>query len=86
MLGPTPDWFVGVSAMNLYRNNSWISDTTVNLYPLDAGTEDGDVFGYYNPETVPRQNIHLLQASQATVLANGNPALAPIATARFTKQ
>lgn len=86
MLGPTPDWFVGVSGIDLYRGNSWISDTTVNLYPFDAGTEDGDVLGYNNPESVPRQNIHVLQASGATVLANGNPSLAPIATARFTRQ
>lgn len=86
MLGPTPDWFVGVSGINLFSNNQWISDTTINLYPYDAGTEDGDVFGYANPATVPQQNIHLLQASAATVLANGNPTLAAIATARFVKQ
>lgn len=86
MLGPTPDWFIGASGLNLYRNNSWIADTTINLYVYDAGTEDGDVFGYNNPATSPQDNIHLLQAGQATVLANGNPALSVIATARFTKQ
>lgn len=86
MLGPTPDWFVGVSDINLYRGNSWVTDTTINLYAYDAGTEDGDVFGYSNPASVPLQDIHVLQASQATVLANGNPTLAPIATARFVKQ
>ena len=86
MLGPTPDWFVGVSGINLYNNNNWTADTTVNLYAYDAGTEDGDMFGYNNPATVPQQNIHILQALQATILANGNANLAPIATARFTKQ
>jgi Spondin_N len=85
MLGPTPDWFVGVSGIELYNNNRWIGDTTINLYAYDAGTEDGDVFGYNNPASVPLQNIHVLQASQATVLANGNAVLAPIATARFQK-
>ncbi|MEO7922353.1 MAG: spondin domain-containing protein [Chitinophagaceae bacterium] len=85
MLGPTPDWFVGVSNISLY-NNGWVSDTTINLYALDAGTEEGNVFAYNNPPTVPLQNIHILQATEATVLANGNPVLAPIATARFRKQ
>lgn len=86
MLGPTPDWFIGLSGLNLYRNNSWIADTTISLYVYDAGTEDGDVFGYNNPATSPQDNIQLLQAGQATVLANGNPALSVIATARLTKQ
>lgn len=86
MLGPTPDWFVGVSGINLYNKNKWVTDTTVSLYAYDAGTEDGDMFGYNNPATIPQQNIHVLLASQATVLANGNPVLVPIGTARFTKQ
>lgn len=85
MLGPTPDWFVGVSGINLYHNNNWVSDTSVNLYAYDAGTEEGDLFGYNNPATSPQQTIQLLQASRATVLANGNATLVPIATARFTK-
>ena len=86
MLAPSPDWFVGVNGINLFSGNKWIIDTTINLYPHDAGTEEGDIFGYNNPATVPQQNIHLLMASQATVLANGNQLLAPIATARFTKR
>ncbi len=86
MLGPTPDWFIGVSGIDLYNKSKWIADTTINLYAYDAGTEEGDVFGYSNPSTVPQQNVHLLQSSQAMVLANGNPSLAPIATARFIRQ
>lgn len=86
MLGPTPDWFVGVNGVALYNNKQWIADTTINLYAYDAGTEEGDVFGYANPATIPQQDIHLLQAGQATVLANGNTILGPIATVRFLKQ
>lgn len=86
MLGPTPDWFVGVSGINLLRNNQWVTDTLIYLYPYDAGTEEGDMFGYNNPASIPQQPVHLLQAAQATVLANGNRTLAPIATARFRRQ
>ena len=85
MLAPTPDWFTGLSGFNLYENKRWIADTTVNLYAYDAGTEDGDVFGYNNPSTVPQQNVQLLTPLNASVLANGNSVLAPIATVRFTK-
>jgi len=86
MLGPTPDWFVGVSGINLYNKGQWTADTAISLYAYDAGTEDGDMFGYNNPASMPQQNIHRLQPSGAMVLANGNPTLAPIATARFQRQ
>lgn len=86
MLAPTPDWFTGISGFNLHPGNKWITDTTISLYAWDAGTEDGDVFGYSNPATMPQQPVRLLQVSEASVLANGNPILAPIATLRFIKQ
>jgi hypothetical protein len=85
MIAPSPDWFIGLDAFNLYPNNQWISDTTINLYVNDAGTEDGDVFGYSNPATIPQENIHLLSSEKATVLSNGNNPLKPIATVRFIR-
>lgn len=86
MLGPTPDWFTGISSLCLYRDGRWVSDTTISLYTLDAGTEEGDVFGYANPPTVPQQPIRVLPAAEATVLANGNPVLAPVATLRLVRE
>lgn len=86
MLAPTPDWFTGISSFNLFQGNKWITDTTVLLYSYDAGTETGDVFGYDNPETFPKENVHLLLPSQATVLTNGNSTLAPIGSVRFLKK
>lgn len=85
MIAPSPDWFIGIHDVDLHRNNTWVSDTTINMFVYDAGTEDGDVFGYTNPPTAPQQNIQLLTSSMATVLANGNTTLAPLATIRFTK-
>lgn len=86
MLAPTPDWFTGISSFNLYENNRWVTDTTVNLYSYDAGTETGDVFGYNNPETVPKGTVHILTPVTASALANGNSTLGPIATVRFIKR
>ena len=86
MIAPTPDWFTGINSFNLYANDKWITDTTVNLYSYDAGTETGDAFVYNNPETIPKENVHKLTPSQATVLANGNSTLAPIASVRFIKK
>jgi Spondin_N len=85
MIAPSPDWFIGLSGIDLNPNNQWIADTTIQLYVYDAGTEDGDIFGYNNPETAPQQPIKLLEAAKATVLANGNQSLKPIASVRFLK-
>lgn len=40
--GPSPDWIVGVSGLELCMANcSWIPYKELNLYPYDAGTDDG---------------------------------------------
>lgn len=39
---PSPDWIVGVSALELcLRNCSWVESKVLNLYPWDAGTDSG---------------------------------------------
>jgi hypothetical protein len=85
MIAPSPDWFIGLDGINLYRNNQWISDTTINLFVYDAGTEDGDVFGYNNPATLPQANIRLLTTANGMVLANGNNPLKSIASVRIRR-
>lgn len=86
MIAPSPDWFVGVTGLNLYHSGVWLKDTTLQLYVYDAGTEDGDVFDYNNPSTIPRQQIRLLTSGNASVLANGNTSLSAIANVRITNQ
>ena len=45
MIAPTHDWFTGVSGLLLLDSNGrWLRTHEVNLYPWDAGTEDGDDF------------------------------------------
>lgn len=85
MLAPSPDWFVGVSNANLLVNNQWLNELTIPLLIYDAGTEDGDIFGYDNPESSPKQSVHLLTPATGSVLANGNAKMAPIGTVRFTR-
>ena len=83
MIAPSPDWFMGIHDFSLLNNKEWIADVTLNLMVYDAGTEEGNVFGYDNSETNPRQNISLL--TPVSVLANGNASIAPIGTIRFIK-
>ena len=85
MLAPSPDWFVGIDSYNLIQNGKWITDVTIPVYGYDAGTEDGDVFGYANPATVPQQPISLMTPANASVIANGNAVIAPFASLRIVK-
>jgi hypothetical protein len=85
MLAPTPDWFVGIDSYNLIQNGKWITEITLPVYGYDAGTEDGDVFGYANPANVPQQPISLLTPINASVIANGHMVIAPFASLKIVK-
>ena len=52
MIAPSPDWFVGVSSLSLY-DNGW-RNRVVDLYPYDAGTENGSGWSLFNPATIPQ--------------------------------
>ncbi|MDE0292030.1 MAG: spondin domain-containing protein [Candidatus Dadabacteria bacterium] len=62
MIGPSPDWFVGVSGLSLLdSSDAWRSSHTVDLFAYDAGTEDGENFRLGNPDTNPRGTITSLR-------------------------
>ncbi|XP_026484240.1 spondin-2-like isoform X1 [Vanessa tameamea] len=56
---PSPDWFLGVSNMELCEvtTRKWAPNLTFNLYPLDAGTDSGLTFESPNEDTMPPQSI-----------------------------
>lgn len=58
MIAPSPDWFIAVNSINLRSgnnsiNNGWKGTFTINLFPYDAGTEDGSTYELGNPESNP---------------------------------
>ena len=80
MIAPSPDWFVGVFGLSLLdAEGNWADALTVNLYPWDAGTEEGDDFSFDNAATVPPGTIISLRGT-------GRFSDAPIATLTFTLQ
>lgn len=40
-IDPSPDWFVGVSGLDLCDDVTWIESKELELYPWDAGTDGG---------------------------------------------
>ena len=62
MIGPSPDWFVGVSGLSLLDGSgAWLASHAVDLFPYDAGTENGERFSLSNSATVPQGTITSLR-------------------------
>jgi|GEM_PF-1324014 len=76
MIGPSSDWFVGVSGLSLLEEGKWLDEVNVELLPLDAGTEQGSAFQMTNPATSPQQAIRRLDNDADSILFE----LPPIAT------
>lgn len=42
LAGPSPDWVVGVSGLDLCQKDcTWVESKVVDLFPYDAGTDNG---------------------------------------------
>ena len=59
MIAPSHDWFVGVSGLPLLdASGRWLRSHEVDLFPWDAGTEEGDNFSLSpSVATTPRGDI-----------------------------
>ena len=57
MIAPSPDWFVGVSAVSLFQDGRWSSSRRFDLDPWDAGTDGGVTFNSADLSLAPRLAI-----------------------------
>lgn len=79
MVAPTPDWFVGVSGLPMLKpDGSWAHHDKVELFPYDAGTENGYDFSLNNDDTIPPDTITSLRNA-------GKFAGDPIAVLKFER-
>ena len=77
MIAPSPDWFAGVSGLSLLdAQNVWLAQHQVDLFPYDAGTEEGTEFSLNNAATSPQGTI-------ASIQGTGKFSNEPIATLAF---
>ncbi len=51
MIAPSPDWMMFVNGLELRENGNWKTSITIDIYPYDAGTEDGTTYSLSNPAT-----------------------------------
>jgi hypothetical protein len=57
MIAPSPDWFVGVDALQLSSNGLWLPEVVVELAPYDSGTDSGVSYESPNDDTNPQEPI-----------------------------
>ncbi|MEM7481117.1 MAG: spondin domain-containing protein [Acidobacteriota bacterium] len=68
MIAPSPDWFVGVSALSLKENGEWVTELVLPLFAYDAGTDSGTTFLSPNAPSIPTVPVHRIQGGS---LGNG---------------
>lgn len=81
MVAPSPDWFVGVDSLNLIENGAWVTNKTVTVYGLDAGTDSGVSYSSPDQVTVPRGVV--TEFTDFPALVNG--VIVPFGTFTFTR-
>ena len=53
MIAPSPDWFIAINSLNLMNpDGTWKTSIVMDLFPYDAGTEDGFNYSLNNAPTV----------------------------------
>lgn len=65
MLGPSPDWFTGISGLALFENGAWKQSVTMPLRAYDSGTDDGLSFRSPDAASVPPQTVQTLSTAAA---------------------
>lgn len=70
MVAPSPDWFVGVSGLNLFDGGAWVTEMTVTLWSYDAGTDSGTSYTSADDDTNPAEPIALIDTPP---IGNGVP-------------
>ncbi|KAI6230471.1 F-spondin [Aphelenchoides fujianensis] len=61
MFGPSPDWFVGITGINLCLPDcSWVEERAFDLLPWDAGSDNGHTYMSPNSPAEPRVPIQRL--------------------------
>lgn len=54
MIAPSPDWFIGISDFSLLdTNGDWKTNVSIDMFPYDAGTDDGTSYEALNAPSTP---------------------------------
>ena len=83
MVGPSPDWFVGVSGLNLSDSSGWKDTVQVPLFPFDGGTRERNDFQVLGPLTLPQGPITAIDTPPLRARALGHMTFTRLARIRL---
>ncbi|MBL4662436.1 MAG: spondin domain-containing protein [Flavobacteriaceae bacterium] len=64
MIAPSPDWMIAINSISLIDGNGdWIDEINIDLYPYDAGTDNGIDYTSGDSNTNPKEPISSLQGT-----------------------
>ncbi|MBN1979841.1 MAG: spondin domain-containing protein [Anaerolineae bacterium] len=81
MIAPSPDWFVGVSALSLLEDGVWVDEKVIDLFPYDAGTDSG--VSYTSPDLPSPRLEGIFMIEGGPLLVGGS--VPPLGTFTFTR-
>jgi len=68
MIGPSPDWFVGVDSLLLQEDGQWRRIIEWALFPHDAGTRTSNRFALFGPQNDPPDPITQITADSEQII------------------
>lgn len=76
-LEPSPDWFVGVSGLNLCLPNcTWLDNKLINLYPWDGGTDAGYTYTV-SDSILDCTSVHCMSLTLSILKSPDRPQIPP---------
>jgi len=87
-MAPSPDWFSGFHDFNAVNEErgTWYREFTIETYPYDAGTENGDDYDVVNSPTIPPQPITQITSENASGIYTKTSGEDVLPVARYTCQ
>ena len=82
MVAPSPDWFTGVSNVNMMENGMWVGTKTLELLAYDSGGDDGTTYKASDKDTNPKKPTS--KASTPHFVVNG--VAVPVGSVTFIKK
>ena len=81
MIAPSPDWFTGISSVNMMENGQWAATRTFDLIGWDSGGDDGTTYKAPDKDTNPKQPTS--RATTPHFVINGT--VVPVGTLTLTR-
>ncbi len=83
MIAPSPDWFVAIKDVMLYKDGAFIDEITLDAESYDAGTDSGVSFTSADSDSSPAENIFILKDAP---LGNGTSVSPALVEIKFMKK